>query len=493
MKLISDKNPIDVFNQASELLNKAVAHTLGPAGSNTAVVYGNTQFNAKFQIINDGKTIIDNLTSSDAEVALALQTIRESVLSTNNVAGDGTTSTIILINALLKELSKNEYRNISSFEICRNLSNIKKQLLECIPMVSKPLSDEIPLSLIAETSLGSPEYVDLFIDAFNFAGKNGKVLLEKTDIGYSFVEKIDGISFNSFGFIPELVLNDQGVINTTFQNCHTCIVMDEITNQNIILDLLKVSKTSDKPILLFYQKMSSDIFRIMASNLIKGGYKLFPISLEQTGNEMFKYGKLLEQITGQSQYEGNTHAIGSSINFGSIEGCIFTKDSLIIKPNKEKVDDISNYIAENKFMLSTKTSIIKAGAGNAISLEELFRRFEDAIYSCTNALKYGVCIGGGTTYIVLGELMRSKRDVDVFDHAIKNALSSIYDQLLLNCDVNNENYIALPKLQLDGSYKLDSDYIVYDSVTTTEQVITNAFDIVISIFSTKTLICELQR
>lgn len=152
MKLISDKNPLEVFKEASNLLNRAVSHTLGPSGANTAVVYGGLQEHAKFQIINDGKTIIDNLTSDDAETALALQTIRESVLSTNSIAGDGTTSTIILINALLEELTKEPYKKYSSFEICRNLTNIKKEILNTVESASLPISDEIPLSLIAETS-----------------------------------------------------------------------------------------------------------------------------------------------------------------------------------------------------------------------------------------------------------------------------------------------------------------------------------------------------
>ena len=493
MKLISDKNPLEVFKQASNLLNKAVAHTLGPSGANTAVVYGGLSNEAKFQIINDGKTIIDNLTSNEAEIALAMQTIRESVLSTNNIAGDGTTSTIILINALLEELTKERYQNYSSFEICRNLTNIKNNLLDKVKYATQPISSDIPLSLIAETSLGSNEYVDLFTDAFSFAGTNGKVLLEKTQDGFSSVEKIDGISFNQFGFVPELVLNEQGLINTTFNKCNTCIIMDEITNQNVILDLLKQSKLNDSPILFFYQKMSGDIFRIMVNNLMKGGYKMYPISLEQMGNDMYKYGKLLEQITGLEKYDSLKHELGANIPLGEVEGCIFTKDGIIIRPLKEKIDQISEYIEQNRFLLSTKSAIIKVGAGNAITLEELFRRFEDGIYSCTNALKYGVCTGGGVTYKIVTELVRSEGLLGDFEEAIVNAMSSIYRQLLLNCDVNDENSLLLPKLQEDGSYKLSEECKAFDSKTTVEQVIKNAFDIVISIFSTKTLICDPQR
>ena len=71
MKLISEKDPIETFKEASSILYKAVAHTLGPAGSNTALVYGKyIQANPKFQIINDGKTIIDNLTSNHKRICI---------------------------------------------------------------------------------------------------------------------------------------------------------------------------------------------------------------------------------------------------------------------------------------------------------------------------------------------------------------------------------------------------------------------------------------
>ena len=494
MKLISEKQPLAVFKEASELLNKAVAHTLGPSGANTAVVYGGVaQNDAKFQIINDGKTIIDNLTSDVAETALAMQTIRESVLSTNSVAGDGTTSTIILINALLKALDTDDLVEYSNFEICRRLKNIKGQLLETVPGVTEQLSEDIPLSLIAETSLGSPEYVDLFIKAFDFVGENGKVLLEKSDSYTPYMEEIDGISFNMFGFIPELVLNEKGMINTTLGPCDTVIETEEIETLNFISDLLNKSKTNDRPILLFYHKMSADVFRIMANNLLKpgSGYKLIPISMEQCGNELVRYKKLLEIVT--NKHESTDPIMKTMTKLNAIEGIIFTKDGVIIKPQSSLICTVASYISENSFNLSTKTAIIKAGAGNSILKEEIFRRFEDAIYSCTNALKYGVCTGGGTTYSLLAEVLRGKGQLGDFELPIVTAMDSIYCQLLKNCDLAVEDSLYLPKLQEDGSYKLDESYVIYDSITTVEQVIINAFDMVVSIFSTNTLICDPER
>lgn len=476
MKLISDKNPIDVFKEASSILNKAVAHTLGPAGLNSAIVYGkDIQANPKFDIINDGKTIIDNLTSTDAEVACALQTIRESVLSTNISAGDGTTSTIILTNALLNELS-----NISKteFEKCRQLKIIKKELLNKLSDVTVQIGDKISLENVIETSLGSKEYTSLFKSAFDLVGTNGKVLLEKSYDTKPCIEAIDGISFNQVGLIHEIILDASGNINKKLKDCNMIVFDEDIKQFNEISRYMLEAKKSAKPTLFIYNKMGGDVFRTMASNLLKEDYNFYPITLNGYDTEYHKYLNLFKKIA----------EIG-------IDAVTFNKDALVLNPKDSNI--IADYLVKNDFNLSIKTVIIKAGAGNSIALEEQYRRFEDAIYSCTNALKYGVCQGGGLTYIKLSDLaeanIKQLTDQPIID-AVKAALNSIYLQLLKNCDINITDTLKLPKLnEITSKYELDDSYKAYDSYKVIEQVIENSFDIVISIFSTNILICNPQR
>ena len=97
MKILSEKDPLEVFSSASDILNKAVEHTLGPNGTNTAVHFQNF-----YNIINDGKSIVEQLTSTDPEIAPALETLKQSSFETNRKAGDGTTSTIIIMNQLIQ-------------------------------------------------------------------------------------------------------------------------------------------------------------------------------------------------------------------------------------------------------------------------------------------------------------------------------------------------------------------------------------------------------
>ena len=98
MQILSEKNPLEVYLNAANIAYKSVAHTLGPGGTNTAVV---NKRNAH-DIINDGYSILSKLTSLDIEESEALETIKLASFETNRKAGDGTTSTTILVYELLK-------------------------------------------------------------------------------------------------------------------------------------------------------------------------------------------------------------------------------------------------------------------------------------------------------------------------------------------------------------------------------------------------------
>ena len=84
MKILSTKKPIDLFCEASNLLNEAVIHTLGPKGTNTAI----QNEKGMYEIINDGKAIIEKLTSLEPDIAPAMETLKQAAFETNRKAGD---------------------------------------------------------------------------------------------------------------------------------------------------------------------------------------------------------------------------------------------------------------------------------------------------------------------------------------------------------------------------------------------------------------------
>ena len=102
MQILSDKNPLETYVDAAKLAYRAVAHTLGPGGTNTAVV----NKRGSHDIINDGYSILSKLTSLEPAEAEALETVKLASFETNRKAGDGTTSTTILTYKLLESAKK---------------------------------------------------------------------------------------------------------------------------------------------------------------------------------------------------------------------------------------------------------------------------------------------------------------------------------------------------------------------------------------------------
>lgn len=490
MKLLSDDRPFDVWSKATNILYRAVAHTLGPNGANTAVVYGNrVEANAKFNIINDGKSIIDNLTSEEAVVACALQTLKESVLSTNNNAGDGTTSTIVMLNSLLTNLSN--YYNVDddSIMLCSLVRKVKNELLDLLPSITEDVSIDDVYS-IATTSLGSNEYSSLFEDAFRFVGENGKVLLERTNDSQCVVDKLDGVSFDRVGLVAELLLDDIGTINKVV-DAKSIILDGDITSFNQISKLLIAAKNSEVPIIMFFTKMNQEVFQLMLQNIVKTDISIIPVSLEAYGQEKVRYIKLLESIINHDSVKLNDFS--GIQDLSEINHYIFNSDAMMVKPIN--IDNFESTKDELQLTISSKTAIIKVGAGNAVLQEELFKRFEDAVYSVSNSLKFGRCLGGGVSYITLADKFAKGADSCVSDW-IKSSMRCVYKLLLENCGLqfeDNGSY-PLPKFDSDQySWNFDDSVVVYDSYKVIEQVISNSFDMLYSILSVKAFIFDPQR
>ena len=128
MKILEkEKSPLDIFLEASSILNKAVEHTIGPNGLNTAVVTKE----GRYDIINDGKTIIEGITSEDPALSPALETLKQASFETNRKAGDGTTSTTIIMDSLLQGTRKwmKDY-SISGVTARLMLEDIKTKLTD---------------------------------------------------------------------------------------------------------------------------------------------------------------------------------------------------------------------------------------------------------------------------------------------------------------------------------------------------------------------------
>ena len=462
MYILDDKSPLDVFCEASNILNNAVEHTLGPTGMNTALHTREGHYN----IINDGKSIIQELTSLDPAVAPAMETLKQSSFETNRKAGDGTTSTIIMLNKLLNG-AKNllERESVSPIYLSKELVKNRDSLLDVIKNELRIELSEDDYEKVCTVALGGDTYSKLVSDCFRFLNKGQRPALVKSDIDGVEVEQVDGLSLDKINIPHSMFLNNSNEIKDAQIIC----VFDQIDRFQNIMPLMKAVIKSNKKTVLFYNELSRDVLENLLLNYTQGICNMVPVRLGGYGKDTYKVMKTITEYSDGIFFDGNSLKLTqlSQVNFSqeiNPNYLLLNNSSVIIKTDKE----IS---IEEDLRLNTKSVIIKVGGSNKVEREEIYRRIEDAICSLGNAIEFGVVKGAGKTYI---EAMNCLDKDSMVLYYVQEALESIYNTVLKNMGV-------------DSLSDKDLEY-VFDSEKVAEEVIKNSFTVAAQVLTTNRLI-----
>ena len=444
MQILEEKNnPLDVFCEASRILNEAVEHTLGPKGTNTAV----QNKEGLYEIINDGKSIIEHLTSLDPAIAPALETLKQAAFETNRKAGDGTTSTTIIMNALLQ--GAREYLKETNNPVAlRNiLTTIEFEMLANLEKLKKDIKEE-DYKKVATVALGSSKYAELLEDTYKFLGKNRRPALLKSDIDNIEVEKIDGVNLTKTKIVSNLFLE-----TTEHTEIDTIFLFEPVNRFQEITQLLRKIQQTGKETLLFYNQLSSDILENLLFNYTNGAIKLIPICLNGYGKGTYTVMKDLAEYSGANVIDNTTCKVSeiSKIQFGNIDYAIINAEQVILRKENSKLPETST--------LDDKSVLIRVGGTNKVDREEIYKRLEDAVNSLGNAIDYGIVEGAGKTYIKMLEGINPPKFV-------YKAMCKIYDLIQIESDD------------------------VFDSVIVAKEVIKNSFTIVSQVITTHTLLHE---
>lgn len=471
MKIISDKNVLDTFCSASEILYKSVAHTLGPNGYNTAVSIPVVSNTGRFSIINDGLSIIMQLSSDEPEVAAALEVIKEVAVQTNKIAGDGTTSSVIFIYTLLSRcrqlISDNRY---TPLQISNILKQTKTECLAILESLKMPLSPALYKNIIS-TSMGSTSDVnDIILDAFNFAGSVGDVLFKRVDSTSISVNKTDAVVFSNLHIMSPECLPE----SDTVEDCRVLAVQSEIQNTSDISSLLAKIKSTSTPTVLICEGLAQPVKEFLYKNILSSGLTLYPVILSGNSSQKRVFFDAVELITGTPSFD---QLVKTTRNC-QIEDLPIYK-SITIKQdrlmfNNYQSEEFTKMCIEKNYKIPQRVAEICIGSDTVISAEELYMRVEDTVNSLKNAILSGIVVGGGFTYAKVNEELKSEQGKNI----LWTALNSVLDQNLKNLEISEEEFTKSVEDK------------VFDSYEVCKQVISNSIDIVCSILSTKVMLID---
>lgn len=451
MKILDqEKTPLDIFCEASSILNRAVEHTLGPNGVNTAVV----NKDGRYDIINDGKSIIEGITSLDPAISPALETLKQASFETNRKAGDGTTSTTVIMNSLLQGVSEylRDY-TVEKVQLRKELDNIKNKLIEALDSYKINIKEK-DYSKVAEVALGDSKYADTIADIYKFLGPGKRPTLIKSDIDNIEVEKVDGISLDKIKIVSNLFLDTK-----EYHDLDVICLYEPVNRFQEMVQLLRKVQNTGKDTILFYNQLSTDILENLLFNYSNGAIKLIPVCLSGYGRNTYELMKEISDYTDCVIIDNNEYKINeiNKIIFGNVSYGIVNFERIILKNSKK--------INKNYVHLNDKSVIMRLGGTNVVEREEVYRRIEDAINSLGNAIEFGIVPGAGRAYRDL--IQNISDDVQIPDF-VKEAMSVIYNRL----------------------YDDDFNDDIYDSAMVIKEVIVNSFSIVSQVITTDVVIRE---
>jgi len=403
----ADNIYVDALPRLAEGIRKAnqvVSKTMGPKGTNGMRQLGIYPYT---EISNDGATLIKSIELADPIESMGLSLLKEAADRSNNNSGDGSTTTCVLLNAILEEGIKSQ----------NNTLEIKQSLDECLPIIEASIHDQtkqitvedIPAVALVAGEIN--EIADILGKIYRDIGKDGIIHLEGSGTYSTTYNLIEGVRFVDTGFLsPYMAYNeDEGKEGkkALYHKPAILVTKNKISHVKDIDPILQaVIAQNMKTLVIFTDDMDSNVARVLIE-LQKNEKRSINILIIKSPILWKSYVfEDFAKVTGATIIEDSTGtSLGNKFRLdwlGTCETIICDKEETTVIGIKDISDHIKALEEENtsdsKLRLSwltTKTAILKLGAKSETELSYLRLKCEDAIFSCRSALKYGVVAGGG--------------------------------------------------------------------------------------------------
>ncbi|KAI3778830.1 hypothetical protein L2E82_08215 [Cichorium intybus] len=440
------------------MVAKLIGVTLGPRGRN--VVLQNKYGPPK--IINDGETVLKEIQLEDPLENVGVKLVRQAGAKTNDLAGDGSTTSIILAHGLISEGVKVIAAGMNPIQISRGIQRTSEALVSELKLMSREVEDH-EVSDVATISAGNDYEVGRMIsEAIKRVGRKGKISIEKGNFAENNLQIVEGMQFDR-GYLSKY-FTDRKTMKAEFQDCKLLLVDKIITNPKEIYKILDIAVKMDNPIVIIAEGIEKEALAPIISNKLKGIIKAAAVKAPAFGQRKSQYLDDIAILTGGTVIREDAGLTLQRVKlemFGSASKVVITKDSTLIVTDgstqenvKKRVTQIQrlventeenfekNILNERIARLSGGIAIIKVGAQTQVELKDKQLRMEDALNATKAAIEEGVVVGGGCCLLRLSlKINEIKKLMDNEEQKIgadifKKALEYPARQIAKNAGVN---------------------------------------------------------
>ncbi len=487
-KVIKNNELRKIMDESIDMLCDTVKSTLGPKGCNSIIDH--SAFSPF--ITNDGVTIASNIESEDEAINTILTLAKEASINTNNQVGDGTTTTLVLLQSIYKSGRKLIDNGINSMILKKELDLILNKVIKLLDSNSwVPKKREI-INVVSTTS-GSNSIGALVSEVYFKVGSKNAIKVmegseEETKVVYKNGYIIESMIVSSYYFNNKenIELNDVYVV----------LINNYIDNIEEISDIINMAIYEKKELVIFAEDYSQEVINNIISMYLDKSALIYLFRIPGYGIEKVTILEDLSLISGAKVKRNDIEIkdVGKfeNININKEEViCSFTindKIKEVIKSLEEKNDEVS---IKRLTMLKGEQAIILVGARTVTERREKKMRYEDAI--CALGALRLVCLGGGVTlYKISEELNDTSSGALILKNALKEVLLQIIDNSGLDRDIiineiKKSNYTKVYNV-ISDKYESVNDTSVIDVRDVLVMALKNALSIASMLLTTTSLV-----
>lgn len=477
-KVISGKELEEKMLEGITLLCETVAKTLGPKGRN--VIIDHSDFSPF--ITNDGVTIAENIESDDRVINTILELTKEAAMKTNELVGDGTTTTLVLLEELYKKGKKLIDEGYSPIIL-------KKELIAKVNETIKKIEEEkrIPteeeIKSIASISGQDDEIGEILLKSYQKVGVNN-ILIKEHNKEETEIEYLKGYRINTVVASPYFFKNENKI---QLKNPNILLVDKELYETEELSDIINNTLESKKDLLIMARDYSDDLINTILDINFENHLKIVLLKFPSYGENAYEIIKDISCLSKCNVISPNS--VVTLYDLGTLEEISVEKEETILnfkwselieerleelKEHLKNIDEFKKEEYEKRIaMLKNGLIEIKVGAITTTERREKKMRFDDALCAI-KSIDEGVLPGCGIIYYKLSETLEENNKInELLKEAFKKPMRQILENASLNIDeilnkIKENNYQTL--------YNVSTDK--YESLKTTDVI--DTFEVVIN-------------
>jgi len=465
-------------------ITDAIKVTLGPKGRHVVLDKG---FGAP-EICDDGVTIAKEIELSDRVENMGSEIVKQVAEKTNDMAGDGTCTAVVLTQAICAEGLKNVAAGANPLALRRGIEKTTKAVVEELKKMSKQISSKEEVAQVATISAGNTDIGKLIAEVVSEVGKDGVITVEESKTFGLAKEIVKGLQFDR-GYISPYMITKSERMESEFEDPYILITDKKISSIQEILPILeKIAQAGKKELVIIADDVDGEALATLLVNKLRGIFSALAIKAPGFGD---RKKETLEDIAAVTGAKVVSEEIGLKLDkveldvLGSARKVVSTKENTTIVDGKGKKENIEARISQIKNEIQAATSdfdkeklqerlaklsggvaVIKVGAATEVEQKAVQRKTEDALNATRAAIEEGILPGGGVALLrsiaALADL-HLEGDEKTGLNILRVALEKPIRQIAENAGVDGA-VVAEEVKKHEGSFGFNAETIQYEDL-----------------------------